>query len=45
MKVLEYSYDPHRKNYYINNHESSYNIKYRNDMIKYYFAYEKYCYR
>ena len=45
MKRLGFKYQPQRKSYYTDTHESKDNIQYRNAFIKRYFQYELLCHR
>ena len=40
MKKLGFKYEPVRKSYYVDNHESEENVRYRNEFIERYFQYE-----
>ena len=45
MNILGYVYGSRRKSYYVDNHETPENVKYRNEFISRYFAYELRCHR
>ena len=40
MRKLGFKYEPVRKSYYVDNHESEENVRYRNEFIERYFEYE-----
>ena len=40
MKKLGFQYQPLRKSYYVDNHESEENVRYRNEFLERYFEYE-----
>ena len=45
MNKLGYTYEPLKKTYYVDNHETEENIAYRNEFVKRYFSYEIRSYR
>ena len=45
MKNLGFKYEPRRKTYYVDSHESKENVKYRSKFIEKYFEYEILAYR